>query len=173
MLPKSTRDNNLFKDDIFLNQKVNFANCRQWSRHLATESRSPAQVPAAPTSSQRENKPTELSNIHLPELDLGEAEKERTVEEEKEQAGHMEELENLHKTCEKTIQSKNLEDSEDLAVLTDEPVKEVVEKDKSILRRMLNWVNKLIHDHYKKMIAETYRREREEGNQFYPSKIIL
>lgn len=184
VLPKSIRRANIFEDDIFRCQKVHVGNCRQWSRYLVAEGRRPATVSAAPVSSNRKIKPVGLLDItiQLPQLDSGDAEKEKKMDEETEkgptkeskQTGHLQDLQNLHTIWLKQPQDEGLEDFADLRALTDEMVEAVEgkQKDKSVRRRFLNWLDELIHSHYKKKIEETYRREREEGNQFYPSKII-
>lgn len=44
----------------------------------------------------------------------------------------------------------------------------------SVRRRILNLVvDELVHKHSRKKNARTYRRELEESEDFYPSKILL
>lgn len=172
VFPKSIRRDNIFKDDIFCCQKVHVGNCHQWSRNLVAEGRRPAIKPIGWLDTA----------IQLPQLNSGDAEEEKKIDEEREKGPmkesklneHFQELQNLHTTWLNQPQDERLEDFADLSALTDEMVEAVVgeQKDKSVRRRFLNWLDELIHGHYKKKIEETYKREQEEGNQFYPSKII-
>ncbi|KAF3688135.1 hypothetical protein EXN66_Car003807 [Channa argus] len=74
------------------------------------------------------------------------------------------EMEQKKGMCQRETEDKNAE-------LTNEMIDEFVKKpkDKSIRRRIVLWLDEMIHNYYKKKIAETYRREWEEGHQFYLS----
>lgn len=190
ILHKSTVGNNIFNDSNFRYQRGDVENCRRWSRNLVAERRSPATISAAPIHSERKTNPTGLSDITtpLPKLDLVEAAKEKKTETkidkglktETKEAGHLEAQDNLHAHWQKKPQNEKLDSFDDPTVhcLQPLPTEAMVEaagakqKDKSVHRRFLNWLDEIIHNHYQRKIAETYRREREEGNQFYPSKII-
>lgn len=182
VLPKSIRRANNFNDNnIFHYQKVHFGNWRQWGRYLVAESSRPATVSAAPISNKSKIKPIELFDIPI-QLDSGDAEKEKNMNEETEkqpvkesnQTRQLQDLQSLHTTWLKQPQDERLEDFADLRALTDEIVEAVggKQKDKCVRRRFLNWLDEVIHGHFDKKVEETYRREREEGHQLYPSRII-
>lgn len=142
------------------------------------KSRGLALSPAALISNERKDNYIGLdAKVHLTNVDLREGEKEKDTEDEKEMGIKDKKDKKAElQTCKQLAKKEQAghEDELDLTALTANMIEEVGEKvkDKSIRRRILNWLNKIIHNYYKKKIAETYRREQEEGNQFYLCKVI-
>lgn len=165
VLPNSIRFRNFLNDDILRYHEGHLVNC-QMSRYLTARSRGPALSSAALISNERKDNCIGL--VHLTNVDLREGEKMNDTEDENE----MGIKEKKHKKLEPTTCKQ--QDELDLTAQTTNMIEEVGKKvkDKSIRRRILNWLNEVIHNYYEKKIAETYRREQEEGNQFYLCKVV-
>lgn len=177
VLPDSTRDRNVFNDDILHYHEIYLGNCQR-SRYVVSKSRRSSMFSAVLIWSERKNSYTGLDfKIHPTNVGLRE-EKEMEdklgtgVTQRKDKEA---ELPAQEETCQlRKKEHEGHQDEVDLTVLPCEMTEEDGEKlkDKSTRRRILNWLNEIIHNYYKKKIAETYRREQEEGNQFYPCKVI-
>lgn len=168
----SSQEDKVLSTNKMINNFLVHHRVHQWSRFLAAESRTPAVSSAVGISSDMKDDYTgPNTKIHLTNLILSEAEKEEEVEEKKETSKKAELR--IQEDVFKQLANKEQAGQQDEFNLTGEINEEEEEtlKDKSIRRRILNWLNEIIHDYYKKKIAETYRREREEGNEFYPCKI--
>ncbi|KAK2817546.1 hypothetical protein Q5P01_025737 [Channa striata] len=148
ILPRFTSSSCLYQEDVFLYLKVFLGNDLLWA-----EKTTPA-----------------LSGVkvHLLDIDLGAAEKDKEKETGLGETEHKKA--ELPTEGDKSGRSGH-QDAADHTVQVDEVMEDGLgkQKDKSIRRRLIHWFDEMIHNYYRKKIAETYRREREEGRQFYPS----
>lgn len=173
----------LFQHDIFRNQKVPVGDFLRYSRHFVTETRGPAKLSVVPT---KEVEPSEeVTPTGLPDVEIHlQAETERG-QQERQQSDAVEDVitpappeqveEHLHQTVQNIIQTEELDEFDDIAKLAEEMWEELEEpqEDTSVCRRFLNWLNELLADCSRRKIAKTYRRELEEGDEIYRSKIYI
>ncbi|KAF7208273.1 putative LOC107385472-like protein [Nothobranchius furzeri] len=173
--------------DIFPSQKVHVSDCSKWSWNLVAGTKPLILTPAAPTScNQERNQSSPVSNVKYHFLGDGEkaeqeeeadgeetevvtdekvvAEKERCVALPPNQQGTWKNQLNPHRRAE----FGDLAHMSETAEETEENPKE-----KSICRRILTRLDASIHDYYRKKIRKTYIREKEEGNQVYPTNFYI
>ncbi|XP_037834761.1 transcription initiation factor TFIID subunit 3-like isoform X2 [Kryptolebias marmoratus] len=182
-LPESTgKVVAVFGDSVFRLHTVQLPHCNGWSWDLLAEVKGHARVSAASTSNDTQRSET-AAQLRAEEA---EQEKEKVGQEEvmsegetctelplKESGEERRGWENREESRQKKNPNFNLWGFHDLAATPDEMLEgpEEKPKDKSVRRRFITWLDDLIHEYYRRKISKTYKRERQEGDEFYYRKI--